>query len=263
MMKRTIKLCISIIVRFLDICRDLVGRAVGRTRQGTCVVLYYHGISASQRGSFAAQMDEVIRLSTPVRAGLRASLTEGRHHCAITFDDGFVSTLENALPELESREMPCTMFVPTGSLGRRPAWIVDPSHPALNEMVLSPGQLRELKTHPLVTVGSHSISHPDFLKLGEGQARKELAESKAALESMLGERVRLFSFPHGKCNSVVIQMAKDLGYERVFTITPDLGLGSSDEFVTSRVAAEPDDWKLEFHLKVMGAYRWMAKMGRD
>jgi hypothetical protein len=86
-----------------------------------------------------------------------------------------------------------------------------------------------------------------------------LKESKAGLEAMLGRPVTLFSFPHGACNERLVEMARGAGYERVFTITPQPALAMDQGFIFGRVAVNPEDWALEFRLKVLGAYRWMAK----
>jgi len=258
-MKRLIKLAISLLVRGWDVYRSGMRRLGSLQTEGTCVVLYYHGIGPTERESFARQMDEMLRLATPVPAGLKDPLTAGGHHCAVTFDDGFVSVIENALPELERRNIPSTVFVPTGSMGGRPAWITESSHPAHNEIVIAPSQLAALKARESVTIGSHSVSHSNFLKLDEVRVGTELSESKAVLENVLGEPVRLFSFPHGKCDARLVQMAKSAGYERVFTIEPGFALRHADELVSSRVSVAVDDWPLEFRLKVLGAYRWMAK----
>lgn len=80
-----------------------------------------------------------------------------------------------------------------------------------------------------------------------------------ALEEILGEPVRLFSFPHGKCNRDSIRLAKEAGYDRVFTIEPVFAFAEPQEFVTGRVSVSLDDWPWEFRLKVLGAYRWMAR----
>src|ERR1039458_9620993 len=100
-MKRVLKLAISLVVRAWDILVAFALRLVGRRTQPTCVVIYYHAIDSGQRARFARQMDDLVRLAKPVPAGVSSLPDSPAHYCAITFDDGFVSVLENALPELE------------------------------------------------------------------------------------------------------------------------------------------------------------------
>jgi peptidoglycan/xylan/chitin deacetylase (PgdA/CDA1 family) len=111
-----------------------------------------------------------------------------------------------------------------------------------------------------LTIGSHSVSHPDFLKLSLAQARVELEQSKAQLAAILGRKVGLFSFPHGECDAATIHLARAAGYDRVFTISPSNAFTCPDNFVHGRVLADPADWPLEFRLKILGAYRWLAKL---
>jgi peptidoglycan/xylan/chitin deacetylase (PgdA/CDA1 family) len=258
-MKRLIKLAVSLAVRCVDIGVRTASRWLGRTPPPSCAVLYYHEIEPDQRGRFARQMDEVLRLTKVIRADQRQRLEPGRYYSAITFDDGFVSVLGNALPEMEARGIPATLFIPTGYLGDRPGWIQDPASPAYHQNVMSAEQLAGLKDHPLFSLESHSSSHPNFLKLGEEQARFEFRESKKDLEAILGKKVSLFSFPYGAHDSRLVELAGEAGYERVFTVQPRAAFVDFQEVVTGRVAVDPGDWLIEFRLKILGAYRWLAR----
>jgi peptidoglycan/xylan/chitin deacetylase (PgdA/CDA1 family) len=257
-MKRLLKLAISLLVHGGDILVAFALRLLGRRPRPSCVVIYYHAVDPGQRARFARQMDDLLRLAKPIPAGLSGLPDSPAHCCAVTFDDGFVSVLENALPELELRNIPVTFFVPTGSLGGSPAWVKAAS-PARHQRVLSAEQLARLKDHRLLAIGSHSISHPSFLELDPAQARRELEQSKTQLEAILGHNVGLFSFPHGACDSQTIALARAAGYQRVFTINPCNAFTGSDNFVIGRVLVDPADWPLEFRLKILGAYRWLAK----
>jgi peptidoglycan/xylan/chitin deacetylase (PgdA/CDA1 family) len=254
-MKRIIKLAISILVRGWDVAGAALSRLAGKNAPRRRVILYYHGVDRSQREHFARQMDELVRLTQPISAHSQPVLNGKSHYCAVTFDDGFVSVLENALPELAQRRIPATIFVPTGSLGQRPSWIK--GRPC-SEIVMSPSQLADLKKNELVTIGSHSITHPNFLAIDDVHAERELKQSKADLEAVVGRPVSLFSFPHGACNEPIIEMAKGAGYRRVFTIEPESSSPTTDQFVMGRVAAGPADWPAEFRLKLLGAYRWLS-----
>jgi hypothetical protein len=66
----------------------------------------------------------------------------------------------------------------------------------------------------------------------------------------------LFSFPHGAHSAALVDQARQVGYRRVFTIEPLPVDANRDPFTVGRVAADPDDWPVEFRLKIAGAYRW-------
>jgi peptidoglycan/xylan/chitin deacetylase (PgdA/CDA1 family) len=261
-LKRLLKLAISLVVRAWDIFVAFALRLLGQRPRPSCVVIYYHAIAPGQRARFARQMDDLLRLAKPVPAGLYGLPDSPAHYCAVTFDDGFVSVLENALAELELRNIPATFFVPTGCLGCPPAWVKADS-PARHQRVLSAEQLAGLKDHRLLRIGSHSISHTNFLKLDSAQARHELEQSKAQLEAILGRKIGLFSFPHGECDAATIALARAAGYDRVFTINPRNAFTSADNFVQGRVLVDPADWPLEYRLKLLGAYRWQSVVRRQ
>lgn len=260
MIRRLLKLGISLAVRGLDIVGGRLSSTLGRAGPARCVVLYYHGVPAELRERFGRQMDELLRLTRPVPATPPVSLSPGARHVSVTFDDGFVSVVENALPALRQRRIPCTVFVPSGCLGQRPAWIRNAVNGMERERVVSAEQLHALAKEPLVSVGSHSISHPNLLKLSPEQAALEFSRSKAHLEQVIGEEVGLFSFPFGAHNPALDQKAREVGYRRVFTSDPTWAFQGDDEFVTGRVSVNPDDWRLEFRLKIAGAYRWSSHL---
>ena len=126
MILRTLKLVISLAFCACDWMASRLRILIGLKSHPSCVVLYYHAIEPSQTASFARQMEELVRWTKPISATHSGSFSDGSHYAAVTFDDGFVSVIENALPSLESRDIPSLIFVPTGSLGRQPAWIKQP-----------------------------------------------------------------------------------------------------------------------------------------
>jgi len=262
MIARLAKLALSSLVFIGDALRARIAGLTGRSLPPRAVVLYYHAVNPDERARFAWQMDSLKQSATPVSAGDEGLMKPGGCYTAVTFDDGFVSVVENALPELEARHIPMTFFVPTGCLGQRPSWVRSPQARAYQQTVLTPEQLLRVSENPWVTIGAHSLSHPDFLTLDEEQARLELERSKAELERIIGREVRLFSFPHGRCNPRLIDMARAAGYQRVFTISPRWAFATEREVVTGRVAVEPGDWPIEFRLKSRGAYRWQAAVTR-
>ena len=74
---------------------------------------------------------------------------------------------------------------------------------------------------------------------------------------MLGRKIALFSFPHGDFNSDLVEWCRDSGYEQVFTILPEPAFCESDRYVIGRVGVNLTDWKIEFLLKLFGAYSWL------
>jgi peptidoglycan/xylan/chitin deacetylase (PgdA/CDA1 family) len=201
-------------------------------------------------------MSDIVRYALPISLGQLPEFEKGAHYVAVTFDDGLCSAIENAIPELESRGIPSTHFIVAGSLGRQPDWPTSPTHrTAANERVASAEQLVTLS--PLVTFGSHSVTHPLLTATSEAVARRELSDSRCMLETVLGKRIELFSFPYGAFNAELVELCFKVGYLRVFTSRPYLAFTETQERVVGRVPVSPADWNLEFRLKILGAYRWL------
>ena len=251
------KLIFSIVIWVYDQIRRFFFRFVGKSFPGTCVVLYYHMVDHEERQKFARQLDTILRHAKPIRADSRDPLTPNTHHVAVTFDDGFVDIIANAVPEFIKRNIPFTIFVPTGYLGKIPEWIKNRRRKEYQQTIINEMQLKDLSSLECATTGSHCVSHADLRLMDEDSAKKEIQNSKNKLENIIERKVNLLSFPHGAYTDRCIEFARQAGYERVFTIKPALGLLSPNEFITGRISVSPLDWPFEFKLKVLGAYRWL------
>jgi len=250
---------VSLVVFAADCVRLAIHSLTGHKLPSRTVILYYHSVPKEQKAAFARQMDKLIHCSEPRRADAVASNSAGVRYSVVTFDDGYQNILESALPELARRGIPATIFIVPGALGVTPNWedYSGGTDLAMHEPIVTEAQLRKLPSD-LVQIGSHTLTHPMLPQLSEQQARTELSASRAKLEEIIGKRVTLFSFPYGSFDANLIRWCRDEGYERIFTTVPHMGLSGADEFVVGRVAVEPDDWTLEFFLKLHGAYRWLA-----
>src|SRR5205085_1095669 len=141
--KRLAKLSISIGFFGLTWMADAVRKSLGRPVKGNAVILYYHRIRPDERENFARQMDTLLRWASPVDVSFR-STQEGGRVAAVTFDDGFVSFCDNALPELQKRQIPVTLFVVSERLGCLPDWDEYIEDPTFNEPILTADRLLAL-----------------------------------------------------------------------------------------------------------------------
>jgi peptidoglycan/xylan/chitin deacetylase (PgdA/CDA1 family) len=253
---RLLKLGISIAFFCACTLQEALFALLGFRRKGYCVVLYYHAVAREDRALFSRQMDLLLRWAKPIAADSKAICQPGERCVALTFDDGLESVIENALPELVRRQIPSTIFVVPESLGQFPIWMASTPASMNTRRVMSQAQLRNLHTS-LVTIGSHSLTHPNLTKIGTVEARRQICDSRNVLREMLGEEVSLFSFPYGAFNEDLVAWCREAGYSRVFTTIPSLALMIPGEYVLGRVGVETTDWPLEFGLKLWGAYRWL------
>jgi peptidoglycan/xylan/chitin deacetylase (PgdA/CDA1 family) len=63
---------------------------------------------------------------------------------------------------------------------------------------LSEEELLLLGEDGLVEIGAHTVTHPVLSDLSEADQRREVRQSKAELEALLGRPVRLFAYPFGQ-----------------------------------------------------------------
>lgn len=249
-LKRFVKCVISLAVFAVTAVWAFLIRLVGGAPRGSCIVLYYHSIPEDQRQRFAKQLDVLLRYATPTALSGDVELRTGVHLAAVTFDDGFQNVYENAMPELKKRQIPVVMFVIADAFGKAFGPL---GH---SEKVMSLDQLQSLPEE-LVTIGSHTLTHPMLSTLSEDEARQEIGGSRTKLESTLNRKIRLFSFPFGCFNEQLVELCKEAGYSRVFTTLPKCAFAEPSEFAVGRVRVDPTDWPVEFRLKLNGSYRWL------
>jgi len=173
----------------------------------------------------------------------------------LTFDDNYQGFHDHALPILRKYSYPAAMFVHTGFVGDTKGL-----HPKM-----SWATLKELVKDPLITIGSHTISHPDDItKLPPEQQTKELSESKAKLESELGVPMDFFAYPNGMNDKMTQAMAKEAGYKMAFTIHNGLAEESPnimavDRYVHTRMEKAWDDRDHSLRGGALGIYKTPLK----
>jgi len=150
--------------------------------------------------------------------------------CAvITFDDGYKSQYEVAWPILKKYGYPFTMFIYTegvrgGSLGgggaitweqladMRDNGVDIEAHSATHQ------DLREGHTITLASPGGKKtrtkLTGPQY----EEWMQNEVVGSKQLLEQRLGIKVNCFAVPFGNYNEHVKEIARNTGYEAMFTV---------------------------------------------
>jgi peptidoglycan/xylan/chitin deacetylase (PgdA/CDA1 family) len=249
---RTIKLGISLFYFAASVSWQALARAFSQSRVGTAVVLYYHGVPPRYQRQFEEQMRLVAICTNPVALSGLTRLPENTHSVAITFDDAVESFAANAVPSLVRWNIPATVFAVSDQLDTRPNW-GDSYYPP-EERLMSADRLRGLPD--LISVGSHTLTHPNLVELSLEAAALEITHSREKLESMLQRPVLWFCFPYGAFDDSTVRLCREAQYQRAFTTEPRLITGNREEFVVGRIEADPWDWWLEFRLKIMGAYCW-------
>jgi peptidoglycan/xylan/chitin deacetylase (PgdA/CDA1 family) len=202
------------------------------------MILNYHkigsqlelGITTVSRRRFAAHLDLYTNLGfKPV---LASDVTEptaesaSEPALAITFDDGYESVFAGAFPEMAARKWTGTVFVVVGSVGGSNSWDVRLSPRRFKH--LSWDQIRELSDAGF-EIGSHTLSHRDLTRLDGELLRRELRDSRRAIEDQIGRKVTSVSYPFGRYSPAVIDEAMAAGYDCGFTSSPHGFSGARDD----------------------------------
>ncbi len=222
-------------------------------------VLAYHAVGdcslADDRNSlfvsptaFAAQMADLAatRRVVPLADALDAPLPPGKPVVAITFDDGYRSVREHALPILEQHGFPATMFVPTAYVGDENRW--DEPCPC-SLAIMDADELRDADARGL-RIEAHGHAHTDLTEADEETATGDIADSLDALRALLGRDPRFlaFAFSHGSADAQ--RAAAGLGLEAAFSIDRP-GTGRFDQ---ARVQITRYDSLRAFRFKTGGRY---------
>jgi peptidoglycan/xylan/chitin deacetylase (PgdA/CDA1 family) len=254
---RLLKVVIALLYLPLDSMRCALLRLLGYPLSARFVTLMYHSVKSDERRQFAHQMDLLIRLAHPVAGDFSGcNDAHNRIFVAVTFDDGYQSIMENALPILREKKIPVTVFVPTDSLGTTPGWITNGRHRDASERLLTSGELKSIQQSG-GRIGSHSVTHRPLTELTPTEALAELTESRQVLEKILGQNVDSFALPYGAGDAEVLRLAAEAGYQRVFLSEPVNSRAGFEGPVCGRIGVSPSDWALEYRLKVLGAYQWL------
>lgn len=180
----------------------------------------------------------------------------------ISFDDGFADVYQNAFPIFRKYNIPFTLYLSTDfpdqkadiwwyqmeevfennyvayeeALGQ---YFIEQEHTQMRnvfhqqtqtqadlsltkQLSLSWQQLRDMLSSGLLTIGSHSCSHPALTLLSDNELEEELIRSATRIKEQLCVEVCHFSYPHSIQNERVQQAVKQAGYK-----SATIGFGGS------------------------------------
>lgn len=126
----------------------------------------------------------------------------------LTFDDGYGGHYEYVYPLLKKYEYPAVFSIYVNKMAQK-----------TGRTSVTWDQLKEMAADPLVSIVSHSVSHPrDLRLLSDGDLKREVEESKQILERELGIPINYFTYPEGKADDRVKEAVKKAGYRAAISM---------------------------------------------
>ena len=119
MINRLLKIAISLLYFASTRIISFFKYIIKKEKKKIIVVLMYHSVEKEKIQKFEKQMDEVLKYTNPVPVTNIDQKDCGKLNIAVTFDDGYQSIFKYALPALIARNIPATIFIPSGYIGMR------------------------------------------------------------------------------------------------------------------------------------------------
>ncbi len=176
--------------------------------------------------------------------------SDAGHSVVLTFDDGYRNLREHAFPVLRKHGFPSTVFLVSDLLGKTAEWLARDGRFAADLMDMD--AVREMRAENVI-FGSHTLTHPFLSRVDPDQRAREIRDSKAALEDLLGEEIRHFCYPNGDFNAAAVEEARAAGYASGLTCIRGAATSGDDPLMLPRKAISYGDsligyfWKL--HMK--------------
>ncbi|MEU9864621.1 polysaccharide deacetylase family protein [Streptomyces sp. NPDC047971] len=183
---------------------------------------------------FGAQLDAIVGSGrTPVTVGALADHFTRRaalppRPVVLTFDDGFADLPGPTAEALAARELPATAYLTTGAITPGRACLLPPAP------MMTLRQAPRLEQYGM-EIGGHTVTHPQLDTLGPGELRRELRESKAVLEDVLGHEVRHLAYPHGYNSPAVRRAAAAAGYVSAAAVRHALSSETDEPYRIARL----------------------------
>ena len=253
-MRKTVK---KIVITVLVVCAAVAGISVFMENAYFLPILMYHSIDDNDKDarlsispkSFERQMEFLYKNHYNVIGLDKAAeyIKNGKNPLSktivITFDDGYYDNYEHAYPVLKKYGIKATLFVIVDKIGQ-PGWV-------------GWKELKEMSDSGIITIGSHTMTHPWLTSLNIEKIKSEFKNSKEILENRLGKRVDLLCYPMGNHDGRSEENAKRSGYVCAVGTNPGKSSSADDIYAIGRIKISPSSDNLFiFWFETTGYYKY-------
>lgn len=164
---------------------------------------------------------------------------------SLSFDDGLEDNHRVVLPILRELGIPATVYVTTGLIGQPNPWI------ARSARYMTEEELRDLRRAGF-ELGAHTVNHPDLSQLSPEDCRREVEQSVATVEAIVGEPVRTFAYPFCRYGDAAVAAVRDAGLLAAVTCE---GRGDWSSYTMKRALMTGVDGRAAFVAKLWDVYQ--------
>ncbi|OUQ30343.1 polysaccharide deacetylase family protein [Massilimicrobiota sp. An134] len=219
------------------------------------IIIYYHDIVESGKG-YSYQKVEKEHFESQMKYlndnGYQSILFEDMEKplpnkaVLVTFDDGFKSVYENAVPIMEKYNIKGNIFLPTKYLEEK------------NPYFMSWDVIKKLCDTKNFSVAAHTHEHVDIRTLDDKSMNEEIIKSEYLFEKRLNVHVNAFCMPYGKYDYKSIKkLKKNKKYKFIFaSFYGHAKVRNLDNKLLPRIGISNDDTLEVFEKKLQGKLNW-------
>ncbi len=227
-------------------------------------ILMYHSIGGRPEdhrfatrvpaANFRDQLDELSRIgyeTMTVSELLKSGMSpRAKKAIVVTFDDGYKDNITEAAPALKTRGIKATFFITTSNIdGKNCKKWTD----GRNREYMDWDDIRRLSGMGF-EIGSHMVDHMDLTSIDRDGLQHQFEGSKKAIVEKAGIKPVTFSYPYGRLNNEVVDMARSSGYIGGCSSFKGINKAGTDNFILRRTEIDGYDIITDFTNKLMSYY---------
>jgi peptidoglycan/xylan/chitin deacetylase (PgdA/CDA1 family) len=134
----------------------------------------------------------------------------------ITFDDGYEVQM-SAFYSLQKYNMKATFYIITGGPNSDYCIGANRTNTSCGQPYLSWSQIRALDKSGIITIGCHTVDHPELATLTDAEQNYEIGTAKAEIQKEIGHSINSFAYPYGNYDQTTIAILKADGFTTAVT----------------------------------------------